>query len=138
VRRSELKNIWRNYLLTEQSPSREAANWCWSSPAQSLSGPSPAVLITIFYCPRFETPPTWRVTSPYLCPPVTGWPVYTPKHWVLFVSSYDWRGYGGSIRLRLYTGKRPQFLLNNIYKFSSYLTGNTLPLRYKAQPFNAV
>jgi hypothetical protein len=26
----------------------------------------------------------------------------------------------------------------NIYKFSSYLTGNTLRLRYKAQPVNAV
>jgi hypothetical protein len=27
---------------------------------------------------------------------------------------------------------------NNIYKFSSYLTGNTLRLRYKDQPVNAV
>jgi hypothetical protein len=26
----------------------------------------------------------------------------------------------------------------NIYKFSPYLTGNTLRLRYKAQPINAV
>jgi hypothetical protein len=30
------------------------------------------------------------------------------------------------------------FILNNIYKFSSYLTGNKLRLRYKAQPVNAV
>jgi hypothetical protein len=29
-------------------------------------------------------------------------------------------------------------LLNSTYKFSSYLTGNTLRLRYKAQPVNAV
>jgi hypothetical protein len=29
-------------------------------------------------------------------------------------------------------------LLNNIYKSSPYLTGNTLRLRYKAQPVNAV
>jgi hypothetical protein len=28
--------------------------------------------------------------------------------------------------------------ISNIYKFSSYLTGNTLHLRYKAQPVNAV
>jgi hypothetical protein len=33
---------------------------------------------------------------------------------------------------------RAEFLLNNIYKFSSYLTGNTLRLRYKAQPVNGV
>jgi hypothetical protein len=31
-------------------------NCCWSSPAQSFSGPSPAGLVTIFYCLRFETP----------------------------------------------------------------------------------
>jgi hypothetical protein len=29
-------------------------------------------------------------------------------------------------------------LPNNIEEFSSYLTGNTLRLRYKAQPVNAV
>jgi hypothetical protein len=31
-----------------------------------------------------------------------------------------------------------EFLLNNIHKSSSYLTRNTLHLRYKAQPVNAV
>jgi hypothetical protein len=31
-----------------------------------------------------------------------------------------------------------EFIQNNIYKFSPYLTGNTLRLRYKAQPVNAV
>jgi hypothetical protein len=30
-------------------------NYCWSSPAQSFSGPSPTGLMTIFYCLRFET-----------------------------------------------------------------------------------
>jgi hypothetical protein len=38
---------------------------------------------------------------------------------------------------RLRTGASEQFL-TNIYKFSSYLTGNTLRLRYKDQPVNAV
>jgi hypothetical protein len=33
---------------------------------------------------------------------------------------------------------KTEFLLNNIYSFSSYFTGNTLRLRYKAQPENAV
>jgi hypothetical protein len=42
-------------------------NCCCSSPAQSFSGPSPAELTTIFYCLRFEIPPTWRVMpGPYL------------------------------------------------------------------------
>jgi hypothetical protein len=27
-------------------------------------------------------PPTWSTGSLYLCPPVTGWPGYTPRHWV--------------------------------------------------------
>jgi hypothetical protein len=51
------------------------------------------------YCLRFETPPTWRATSPYLYPPGTGWAGYTPRHWVsFFVASYDSQGYGGDIR----------------------------------------
>jgi hypothetical protein len=29
-------------------------------------------------------PPTWRTRSLYLCPPVTGWPSYTPEQWVPF------------------------------------------------------
>jgi hypothetical protein len=52
------------------------------SPAQSILGPSPAGFVTIFYCLRFETPPTWRARSPYLYPPETGWPSYNPRHWV--------------------------------------------------------
>jgi hypothetical protein len=33
-------------------------NCFWTSPAHSHSGPSPAGLMTIFYCLRFETAPT--------------------------------------------------------------------------------
>jgi hypothetical protein len=42
--------------------------------------------MTIFYCLRFETPPTRGSRSPYLYPPGTGWPSYTPRHWVPFSS----------------------------------------------------
>jgi hypothetical protein len=35
-------------------------------------------IYNIFYCLRFET------MSLYLYPPGTGWPGYTPRHWVLF------------------------------------------------------
>jgi hypothetical protein len=57
-----------------------------SSPAQSFSGPSPAGLMTIFYCLGFETPQTRRARSPCLYPPGKGWPRYTPRHWVPFLS----------------------------------------------------
>jgi hypothetical protein len=38
--------------------------------------------MTIFYCLRFESLPTWRTRSSYLYLPWTGWPGYTPRHWV--------------------------------------------------------
>jgi hypothetical protein len=62
-------------------------NCCWASLANSFSGLSPAVLMTKFYCFRFETPPAWRVRPPYLYPPGTRWPIYTPRHGVPFWSS---------------------------------------------------
>jgi hypothetical protein len=39
-----------------------------------------------FIVPILETPPTWRAKSLYLYPPGTGWPSYTPGHWVPFPS----------------------------------------------------
>jgi hypothetical protein len=57
-------------------------NCCWPLPAKSFSGPSPAGLLTIFYCLKLETPQTWRTRSPHLyheqggplIPPGTGFP----------------------------------------------------------------
>jgi hypothetical protein len=43
-------------------------NCCWS-----LSGLSPAGIMTLFLCLKFETPRTWRARSPYLHPPGAGW-----------------------------------------------------------------
>jgi hypothetical protein len=51
---------------------------CWSSPAQSFSGPSSTGVVTILYCLIFETPPTWRVRSPYLYHLGKGRLSYTP------------------------------------------------------------
>jgi hypothetical protein len=42
--------------------------------------------MTIFYCLKFETPPTCRARSPYLYPPGRGWSSYNPRHWVPFSS----------------------------------------------------
>jgi hypothetical protein len=65
-------------------------------PVQSFSCPSPAGLMAIFYCLRFETPPTWRAKFTYLYPPATGWPSYTPRHQVPFrcllqLAGLQWR-----------------------------------------------
>jgi hypothetical protein len=48
------------------------------SPAQSYSVPSPAGLMTTFYCLRFETPPIWRTSSPCLYAQEQSDPVITP------------------------------------------------------------
>jgi hypothetical protein len=59
-------------------------NCCWASPAQSFSSLSAAGLMITFDGLRLETAPTWRTRSPYLYPTRTGWPSYTPRHWVPF------------------------------------------------------
>jgi hypothetical protein len=103
-------------------------NCFWALPEQSLLGWSPTELMTIFTVSS-ETSSTWRARFPYFYPPGTGWPRYTPGHWVPFpagsriyipqkqggpvipqalgflsVASYDSQGYGGSILSRLHTG----------------------------------
>jgi hypothetical protein len=60
-------------------------NCCWSSPAHSFSGPSPAGLMTTFYCLRFQIRnPEGQV--PVFNTPGTGWPGHPPRHWVPFSS----------------------------------------------------
>jgi hypothetical protein len=71
-------------------------NCCLSSPAQSFLGPSPAGLVIIFYCFRFETPPTCKARSPYLYHTGTGWLSCTLRHWVHFrrllrLTKFRWR-----------------------------------------------
>jgi hypothetical protein len=72
----------RHYVTSSLTTGWVSYNCCWPSRAQLFSGPSPAKLITTFYCLRFETPAIWRATSPYLYPPGTGRPSYTPRHLV--------------------------------------------------------
>jgi hypothetical protein len=66
-----------------------AYNWCWPSPEQSFSGPSPVGLVAIFYCLRFKTS--------------------------LFVASYDSQGHGGGIQPRLHTGNWFDSVLYHLY-----------------------
>jgi hypothetical protein len=52
-----------------------------------------------------ETPLTWRARFPHLYSPGTGWPSYTPGHWVRFLSLLTTRrDYGGRILTHLHTG----------------------------------
>jgi hypothetical protein len=83
--------------------------------------------------------PTWRARSLYLYPPETGWPSYTPRHWVPFPSPPMTRRV--TVEVFDHASTRDPFkgwISSKIYKFSPYLLGNTLRLRYKAQPVNAV
>jgi hypothetical protein len=72
--------------------------------ADPIRGPNPAGLMTKFDCLRFETHPTWRARSPYLYPPGTGWPNYTPRHWVPFSSPPTTRRATVEVWTRLHTG----------------------------------
>jgi hypothetical protein len=51
---------------------------CNHSIVRAAKNPKP------YFTVSSETPPTWRARFPYLYPPRTGWPSYTPGHWVLF------------------------------------------------------
>jgi hypothetical protein len=71
-------------------------NCCWSSPAQSFSGPNPAGLMTTFYSFRFEIPLTWKSRSSYLYPPGRGGPVIPPGtdfpfRLLLLLAELQWR-----------------------------------------------
>jgi hypothetical protein len=57
-------------------------NCCWFSQTQPFSCLSPAGLMTIFYCLRFDTPPSLSARTPYLYHPGTGWSSYTSRLWV--------------------------------------------------------
>jgi hypothetical protein len=85
----------RYYFLSECCCLKFAVLYLWCAlsdertglqfAVQSLSSPSRSEPETIFTV-SFETPPTWRARFPYLYPPITWWPSYTPRHWALFTS----------------------------------------------------
>jgi hypothetical protein len=102
-------------------------NCCWSSPVQSFSGPSPAVLMTTFYCLRFETPPTLYT---FLKQTVKYQRISHPRqldHWGLPLRVL---GAGSWVDLRVVLETHAQKKLNNplrnrfrscpLHRFSSY------------------
>jgi hypothetical protein len=110
-------------------------NCCWASPAQSFLGPSPAGLVAIFYCLRFETPPTWRAGPCIYIPQKQGGTLHPQAQGSLFVASDDSQGYVGGIRTRLHAGlsnvmskTHPQFLF-----FITTLRGPNRKRRFEQQ-----
>jgi hypothetical protein len=69
------------YQTDSDSESESLYDWWFTQISSNSVG-----LMTIFYCLRFKTPPTWRARSPYLYPPKTGCPSYIPRHCVPFSS----------------------------------------------------
>jgi hypothetical protein len=87
-----------------------------------------AGLITIFYCLRFETPPTWRVRSQYIYPSRTVWFSYTPGTPtipLLLFASYDQQGFGGGIRTRPHMGNSS--ITSPVYNIGTDRTEDTVP-----------
>jgi hypothetical protein len=70
-------------------------SWCWSSPAQSFSGPSPVGLVTIFYCLRLpvSSPPTTRTATVEVFDPAST--RYTQIFWLQLLTG---PGYNTSAR----------------------------------------
>jgi hypothetical protein len=92
-------------------------NCCWSSKAQAFSGPRPAGFMTHFTVSDSRLPQPGGPGPRIYIPHEQDCPVIPP---------------GTGFQLKA------EFLPNNIYIFRSYLIGNTLRLRHKDQPVNAV
>jgi hypothetical protein len=91
-------------------------NWCWSSPAQSFSNPSPAGLMTIFYDLTIRDSPDLECQVPVCISPRNRVARLHPQALgFLFVASYDSQGYGGGIRPRLHTGHSPVMAAGSRY-----------------------
>jgi hypothetical protein len=86
--------------------------------------------MTIFYCLRFEIPPTWRARSPYLHSHrnrVTQLYPQTPgSH---FITSYEAQGYGGGIRTPSYSQLTANYPL---YNLSARTAQKTVSMLFRA------
>jgi hypothetical protein len=88
-----------------RSPWREDGSVIYLYNLLSLSGPSSVELMTTAYCLSWDSPQSIG-PGPRIYIPGTGWPSYTPGHWVPILSPLtNSQGYGGSILTRLHTGR---------------------------------
>jgi hypothetical protein len=81
-------------------------NCCWSSPAQSFSGPSPTGLDHILLSQIRDSPNLEGQVPVFISPRNRMARLYPQVLGSLFVASYDSQGYSGDIRNRLHAGCR--------------------------------
>jgi hypothetical protein len=79
-------NLWSCFCGAPSLTRERVCNLqCNHSMVRVAQNPKP------YFTVSSETPPTWRAKFPYLYPPGTGSPSYTPGHWVPFTSSLTTR-----------------------------------------------
>jgi hypothetical protein len=79
-----------------------------------------------FVVPIIGTSPTWRSRSPYLYPPGTGWPRYTPGHWVPFPSPLTTRR--ATVEILYAWNRHPHYNISG-YHSNELSSDNTLQER---------
>jgi hypothetical protein len=79
-------------------------NCCWALPEQSLSGPTPAELTTIFYSLIWDSLNLQGQIPVFIFPWNREAQLYPRALSSLSVVSYDLQGWGGGILTRLHTG----------------------------------
>jgi hypothetical protein len=85
-------------------PWREDGSVIYSYSSLPLSGPSPADLMTTFYCLIWDSPNLEVQVPVFISPRNSVAQLYPRALGSLFVASYDSQGYGGGIITRLHTG----------------------------------
>jgi hypothetical protein len=74
-----LQLVTRYYFLSEHCCLKVAVFFLWGALSDERTDLSRTEPVTILYCLRWDSPNL-------LYPPGTGWPSYTPRHWVPFTS----------------------------------------------------
>jgi hypothetical protein len=99
-------------------------NCFWALPEHSLSGPSPAETMTIFYCLIWDSPNLEGQVPKFISPRNRVAQLYPRALDSLFVASYDSQGYGGGILTRLHASKQENLILTNLSqsRTQSYIT----------------
>jgi hypothetical protein len=112
--------VTRCYFLSECCCQKVAVLFLWGALSddrtdlqfamQSFNGPSRAEPVTVLYSLIGDSP-NLEGQAPVFIPPGTGWPSYTPRHWVPYTSPLTTLRGNPSSNLNFY-----------LYKLGSYLT----------------
>jgi hypothetical protein len=101
-------------------------NCFWALPEQSLLHPSPAKLTTIFYC-LIQDYPNLGGQVPVFISTKTGWPNYTPGHWVPFSSPLKTRRARVEVLYYPNLGGQVLLFISPKTRWPSYTPGHWVP-----------